>query len=59
MPYKDPIKQKAYMRNYTKLQRKIVKNSNQKVRWCQFCGVLTIHVTNGSFSKCMKCEGVN
>lgn len=58
MPYKDPEKQKAYMRQYAKLQRKIAKNSNQIIRQCEHCNEITIQEKHDDDYFCLKCESV-
>jgi recombinational DNA repair protein RecR len=58
MPYKNPEKQKAYMRQYAELQRKIVKNANQVIRKCQHCQTITIQEEKEDCYFCLKCESV-
>jgi len=58
MPYADKEKQKGYMRQYSELQRKIAKNTNQVIRKCQHCGVLTIQEKHDDDFKCLKCEAL-
>jgi hypothetical protein len=58
MPYRDPRKQKEYCRNYQALKRKILANSNQVVRTCEHCGILTIQEVHDDIFKCLKCESV-
>lgn len=58
MPYSDPEKQKAYCRNYSALQRLLIKNSNQVVRKCEHCQILTIQEKHDDDFKCLKCEAL-
>jgi len=58
MPYADKEKQRAYMRQYAKLQRKIAKNSNQVIRQCEHCQEITIQENHEDSFFCLKCESV-
>jgi hypothetical protein len=58
MPFADKEKQLSYMREYQFLKRKILSNSNQVVRKCQHCQVLTIQEKCDEDYKCLKCESL-
>ena len=58
MPYKDKNKQRGYCREYQKLRQALVKNSNQVIRRCEHCQILTIQEKHDDDFKCLKCEAL-